>query len=165
MRSPSCFYIELLLPDKHQASGLLCSTCHPNVTGCHSNKSQLRKASGSYIMDGGVCLLMPLCSPYYVFPTWAELDFLCVYNVTQQAPQLNVNTRPLLSKQYGSVLTCPLFLFVFWFVCLFFRLQGIVLYRGSVILTPHTLNTYLKGVLISKPVFGVIIHLKCSYLL
>lgn len=36
----------------HQAPGLLCQISHPNMTGCHSNKTLLRTAPASYIMDG-----------------------------------------------------------------------------------------------------------------
>lgn len=39
-------------------------------------------------------------------------------------------------------------------LCFVFRLARRELYGGSVIVTSHTTNTYLKGVFISKPVFG-----------
>lgn len=50
--SLTCFYVYIPLLATHQAPGLLCWTSHPNMTGCHSNKTLLRTPSGSYIMDG-----------------------------------------------------------------------------------------------------------------
>lgn len=64
----------------HQAPGLLCQISHPNMTGCHSNKTLLRTAPASYIMDGqSTQHLSPSASLLPFFSTWAELDSFCVF--------------------------------------------------------------------------------------
>lgn len=62
---------------RHPACVQLCSTSHPVMTACHSNKTQLHTGTGSYIMDGESMQHMSPelpWSPYYVFTTWADLD-------------------------------------------------------------------------------------------
>lgn len=83
---------------------------------------------------------------------------------SEQAPQTNVYGKALQSVHFDFC--APPFVFVLYFLfCFWVFFACRELYGGSVIVTSHTPNTYLKGVLISKPVFGVIIHLKCTYLL
>lgn len=81
-RSLTCFYVYIPPADIRQAFGLLCSTSHPNMTGCHSNKTLLHTASGSYIMDGSstqhLSLSASLLSHLWCFLTCSELDIFCV---------------------------------------------------------------------------------------
>lgn len=91
---------------------------------------------------------MPLLSPYYVFTTWAELDS-CVFQqftMSHSRRHIDMWIRRHCNLSVVILLWCALFLF-FFFACR-------KLFRGSLILTPHTKHIPQGGLNIKASVRG-----------